>query len=513
MPESRVRMTGGAPSTIVGSIDLGAESGRVARVRFDGERLGLEIVHRFTHTPRDVEGVLRWNMASLDTGIKQGLAALAQGETNIASVGVDAWGVDYGLIDASGDLVDEPTCYRDPRQVVTFDRALDIVGSQRLYHATGVQLHPINTVFALMSDAETMPGRLDRAANLLMLPDVFHHVLSGTRVTEYSAVSTTGCYDMARGGWATDLLDELGVPTHLLPEVVQPGTDVGALLPEFATGRLATTRVIMPPGHDTASAVVGTPLAHADGLYISSGTWSLVGLEVPRPVISDETEAKNITNEGGYAGTIRLLRNVAGLWLLQASRRVWALEGRSYSYPELVSMAAQADALRSIVNPDAPEFLDGRDAPARIQAYCASTGTTVPQTPGEIVRCALDSLALSYRAVLEDLRAVTGLAVPSINIVGGGSNNALLSQLTADATGLPVHCGPVEATALGNAATQLVALGELADLADIRRVIATTSDITSYAPNPRAGGWDDAYAHFTNLLQRVRNPHDVARNS
>jgi rhamnulokinase len=505
-------MTGPA-RTVVGAIDLGAESGRVASVAFDGERLELEIAHRFTHTPRDVQGVLRWNMDTLEGGIQQGLAALAEGETKVASVGVDAWGVDYGLIGASGELVDEPTCYRDPRQVIAYERARDIVGSQRLYHATGVQLHPINTVFALMSDAQTMPQRLDRAANLLMLPDVFHHLLSGSRVTEYSAVSTTGCYDMASAAWATDLLDELGVPIHFLPEVVQPGTDVGRLLPVFATSRLATARVIMPPGHDTASAVVGTPLAHPNGLYISSGTWSLVGLEVPRPVISEETQAKNITNEGGYGGTIRLLRNVAGLWLLQACRRVWADEGRTYSYPELVSMAVQADALRSIVNPDAPEFLDGRDAPARIQAYCASTGTTVPETPGEIVRCALDSLALSYRGVLDDLRAVTGLTVPSINIVGGGSNNALLSQLTADATGLPVYCGPVEATALGNAATQLVALGEMADLGDIRRVIATTTDMTSYVPNTRAERWDDAYAHFTHLLQRDRNRHDVARNS
>jgi rhamnulokinase len=505
-------MTEGAPRTTVGAIDLGAESGRVASVAFDGERLELEIVHRFTHTPRDVAGVLRWDMATLDGGIKQGLAALAQGDTNVASVGVDAWGVDYGLVDANGDLVDEPTCYRDPRQVVAYKSALDLVGAQRLYHATGAQLIPINTVFALMSDAQTMPQRLDRAENLLMLPDVFHHLLSGSQVTEYSAVSTTGCYDMAAGAWATDLLDELGVPTHFLPEVVQPGTDVGPLLPEFATGHLATARVIMPPGHDTASAVVGTPLANPDGLYISSGTWSLVGLEVLRPVITDETEAKNITNEGGYAGTIRLLRNVAGLWLLQACRRIWAAQGRSYSYPELVAMAVQSEGLRSIVNPDAPAFLDGRDAPARIQAYCASTGTTVPQTVGEIVRCALDSLALSYRAVLDDLRAVTGLAVPSINIVGGGSNNTLLSQLTADATGLPVYCGPVEATALGNAAAQLVALGELADLSDIRRVIATTTNMTSYAPNPRADGWDDAYAHFDKLLERDRNRHDVARN-
>ena len=503
-------MTTGTANATVAAVDLGAESGRVARVGFDGERLTLDVVHRFTHTPREVDGVLRWNLASLDGGIREGLRTLANGDTEIASVGVDGWGVDYGLIDATGNLVDEPTCYRDGRQVVAFDQALDTIGAHRLYQATGVQIIPINTVFALASDARILPDRLEKASSLLMLPDVFHHLLSGSRVTEYSAVSTTGCYDMAGNAWATGLLDELGVPTHMLPEVVQPGTDVGPLLPQLATGRLKTTRVVMPPGHDTASAVVGTPLAHPDGLYISSGTWSLVGIEVPDPVISDDTQERNITNEGGYAGTIRLLRNVAGLWLLQACRRVWAAEGRTYTYPELVALADQASGLDSIVNPDAPEFLDGRDAPSRIQAYCAATGTAVPDTPGEIVRCALDSLALSYRAVVDDLAEVTGHAIPSVNIVGGGSNNTLLSQLTADATGLPVHCGPVEATALGNAATQLVALGELADLADIRRVIAGTTDITSYAPSPRSDRWDDAYAHFARLLARDRERHDLA---
>jgi rhamnulokinase len=502
-------MTTGTARTTVAAVDLGAESGRVAQVGFDGERLALDVVHRFTHTPREVDGVLRWNLATLEGGIREGLGTLANGDTEIASVGVDGWGVDYGLIDASGNLVDEPTCYRDGRQVVAFDQALDTIGAHRLYQATGVQIIPINTVFALASDARILPKRLEKASSLLMLPDVFHHLLSGSRVTEYSAVSTTGCYDMARDAWATDLLDELGVPTHMLPEVVRPGTDVGPLLPELATGRLKTTRVVMPPGHDTASAVVGTPLAHPDGLYISSGTWSLVGMEVPDPVISDDTQARNITNEGGYAGTIRLLRNVAGLWLLQACRRVWATEGRTYTYPELVALADEASGLDSIVNPDAPEFLDGRDAPSRIQAYCAATGTTVPDTPGEIVRCALDSLALSYRAVVDDLAEVTGHTIPSVNIVGGGSNNTLLSQLTADATGLPVHCGPVEATALGNAATQLVALGELADLDDIRRVIAGATAITSYAPSPRSDRWDVAYAHFTRLLARDRERQDL----
>ncbi len=282
------------------------------------------------------------------------------------------------------------------------------------------------------------------------------------------------------------------------------------MLDDLATGALRGARVVLPPGHDTASAVVGTPLADPAGLYISSGTWSLVGIEVPHPVITDETQAHNITNEGGYAGTIRLLRNVAGLWVLQSCRRAWQAQGRTYSYPELVDLARAAHPLRSIINPDAPEFLDGQDTPARIQRYCAATGSPVPESPAEIVRCVLDSLALSYRAVVGDLQEAIGQPIPSINIVGGGSNNTLLSQLTADATGLPVHCGPVEATALGNAATQLVALGELAGLAEIRQVVAASTPMTTY--DPRSGAaWDAAYHHLTTLLRRDRQRHDVTQ--
>lgn len=490
--------------TTVAAVDLGAESGRVARVRFDGERLHLDVVNRFPHQPRPVDGVLRWDMETLWGGIRDGLAIMATDPDPIQAVGVDAWGVDYGLLDDSGHLVDDPTCYRDARQPVQHDRALREIGAERLYDATGVQIMPINTLFAVMSDAATMPHRLQRARRLLMLPDLFHHLLSGSTVTEYSAASTSGFYDMAQDRWATDLLDQLGVPTRLLPEVVQPGTDVGNLKADLATGALADARVIVPPGHDTASAVVGTPLADPDGLYISSGTWSLVGVEVPEPVITRETQRRNITNEGGYARTIRLLRNVAGLWLLQSCRRAWAAEGRAYSYPELVEMASATPGRRHLINPDAPDFLDGRDAPKRIQSYCAATGSDAPETPGEIVRCALDSLALSYRAVIDDLEDVTGRTVPSINIVGGGSNNALLSQLTADATGRPVHCGPVEATALGNAATQLVALGELDGLDDIRRTIASTTEMTTYEPSPK-NDWDDAYQRFVHLLDRDRH--------
>ena len=491
-------------ATRVAAVDLGAESGRVASVSFDGDRLELDVVNRFAHRPSRTDGVLRWDMTTLWGGVQDGLSRLADESDTVASVGVDAWGVDYGLLDSAGTLVDSPTCYRDARQPVEHERALATIGAERLYAATGVQIMPINTVFGLMSDARTMPQRLERASTMLMLPDVFHHLLSGTKATEYTAASTSGCYDMAENAWATDLLEHLGVPTHLLPEVVAPGTDVGPLIGDLARGALGAARVIVPPGHDTASAVVGTPLADPHGLYISSGTWSLVGVETPTPVITIDTQRRNITNEGGYAATIRLLRNVAGLWLLQSCRRVWADQGDTYSYPDLVALAEREQGLNSIVNPDAPEFLDGEDMPARIQSYCATTGSTVPQTPGQIVRCALDSLALSYRTVVDDLTTVTGNAVPSVNITGGGSNNALLSQLTADATGLPVHCGPVEATALGNAATQLVALGELDDLSDIRRVVADSTRLTTYTPGAPAA-WDDAYERFGGLVARDRD--------
>ncbi|WP_295695603.1 rhamnulokinase family protein [Lapillicoccus sp.] len=504
-------MTGAAGVTgvTVAAVDLGAESGRVAAVGFDGTRLDLRVVHRFTHAPHTVDGILRWDLDGLWGGVRHGLEQLATGDADIASIGADAWGVDYGLLDADGRLLDDPTCYRDDRQPIAERDAIARVGADHIYSATGVQVMPINTLFALASDAHDHPERLERAATLVMMPDVFHHLLSGSRVTEFTAASTSGCYDMAHNRWATSLLDDLGLPTHMLPEVVPPGTEVGGLLPDLAGlgGRLAATRVVMPPGHDTASAVVGTPLHDPGSLYISSGTWSLVGIEVPRPIISDATRAANITNEGGYAGTIRLLRNVTGLWVLQACRRWWAKQGSEVSYPELVDLATAVPGLRSVINPDAPEFLDGRQTPARVQEYCERTGAPVPRTIGEITRCVLDSLALAYRHVVEDLHNITGARAPSVNIVGGGSRNALLSQLTADAVGVPVHCGPVEATALGNAATQLVALGELSGLDDIRRVVAATEPLTTYLPRAD-DGWDAAYGDFTRLVA-----HDRERRS
>jgi rhamnulokinase len=487
------------PVHTVASVDLGAESGRVVRVDFDGERLDTREISRFTHTPVPVDGILRWDLDHLTRAITDGLSALGGDGTPVASVGVDAWGVDYGLLGTDGVLVDLPTCYRDPRQLAAMDEALATVGRERLYRSTGVQVNEINTVFALMSDARTTT-RLDDTAALLMMPDVFHHLLSGARVTEFTAASTTGLYDVAGRRWVTELADDLGIPAGVLPEVVPSGTDVGPVVGPLGDGPLAGTRVIAPAGHDTASAVVATPFPEPGALFISSGTWSLVGVEVPRPVVTAASLAANLTNEGGYDGTTRLLRNVMGLWILQECRRAWAGRGLELSYARLTELAVGEPALRSFVNPNARDFLGRGDMPARVQAYCRRSGQPVPESPAAITRCVVDSLALSYRTSAEDIAAVTGTAPSAVCVTGGGARNELLAQATADATGLPVLCGPVEATSLGNAATQLVALGELGGIADIRALIAGTTDLRTWLPRPDAR-WEQAAARLREMTQ------------
>lgn len=492
----------------VAAVDLGAESGRVTAVSFDGTGLQLDLVNRFaTETSRST-GLLRWDLDRLWGHITDGLAELAGGDRPISAVGVDTWGVDYGLIAADGSLVDDPVSYRDGRNTAALAYALAEVGADALYDATGVQILPINSLFGLLADVQTQPARLAAADRMLMMPDVFHHLLSGSMVSEYTAVSTSAAYDMAGNRWATELLARLGIPERILPEVVPPGTDVGGLTGVPTDGALAGARVILPPGHDTASAVAAVPFVDPGAMFISSGTWSLAGVETLAAVVTDASRQANLTNEGGYAGTIRLLRNVMGLWILQQCRRQWGAEGTELSYAEIAGLAAAEDGFVSLVNPDAEEFLAPGDMPARIRAFCARTDSPVPQSIGAVARCVVDSLALSYRAVAEDITAVTGRRPPSISIVGGGANHTLLSQLTADATGLPVHCGPVEATALGNGAVQLAALGELDGLAQIREVVAADHPLTTYLPRPD-DRWDEAAAHLRRLTATDRA--DLAR--
>ncbi len=484
------------------AVDLGAESGRVMLGQFDGRQLTLTEAHRFPNGARAVDGLLRWDLTTLWEQIRIGMAKAATllptGE-EIVSVGVDTWGLDYGLLDADGQLINDPVSYRDPRTRGMLAEAVRLVGRRRLYAETGIQLMEVNTIYQLLAEVRAGGADLQKARTLLLIPDLFHHLLSGQAVAEYTEASTTGAYDVANRRWATGLLSDLGIPTEMLPEVVEAGTDLGLLLPPLreelgvAYGR---TRVITPGSHDTASAVVSVPFTDPAAAYISSGTWSLVGVETDQPVLTEAARLANLTNEGGVLGTIRLLRNCMGLWILQECRRQWEREGKRYTYQELVDLASAAPGGVSVINPDHPDFVTPGDMPERIRQYCRRTGQPVPINVAAIARCVLDSLALRYRMAFTDLGEVTGRPVSRIHIVGGGSRNTLLNQLTADAAGLEVVGGPVEATAMGNVLMQLHALGEVSGLEQMREVVRTSAHPHTVTPTD-PGRFTDLYGRFT----------------
>lgn len=483
-------------SLTVGAIDLGAESGRVAGVDFDGTRLDLSVVHRFLHTPSDRNGRSHWNMDHIWSEIHTGLLNLAT-SSQVRSLGVDSFGVDYGLFGPEGELLEDPVTYRESARQDAFRRATTEVSLAEFYQHTGSQVLPINTIFSLIAERDLRPELLRSASYLLMLADVFHRKLSGSKVTERSAVSTSGMYDMAKDSWAFGLIDQLNLPRHLLPEVAEPGTRLGRVIGDLAANGLSKTEVIMPAAHDTASAVASIPGVDKNCLYISSGTWSLVGVITPQPVITAETLRFNLTNEAGYPNNIRVLRNLMGLWPVQECRRVWAEQGDSWDYAELMDMASKEPALVSIVDPADTAFLSPGNMPRRIQDYCKAAGFPVPQTKAQIVRVVIDSLALSYRIAAEDIQLATGVSVTEVRVVGGGVNNTLLQQATADATGLPVITGSAEATVLGNAMIQLISLGEIADLEQGWQVIAATVSEKTYLPHEPE--------RYTAMAQAFRN--------
>ncbi|MFW5772985.1 MAG: rhamnulokinase [Phototrophicaceae bacterium] len=461
------------------AVDLGAESGRVMAVHFDGQRLESEVLHRFDNPVTQVHGTYYWDVLHLWRGIQHGIAASR--EHHPASIGLDTWGVDFALLDAQGTLLGNPVMYRDSRTDGMMDAVFARVPRRQVFEQTGVQFMQINTLYQLMSLVESKSPLLDAAHTLLTMPDLFHYWLTGERVGEFTIGSTTQMLNPRTRTWAVDMLARAGIPTHILPPLVMPGTRLGVYdgIP-----------VIAPGAHDTASAVAAVPAQTAQYAYISSGTWSLIGLEVPQAVISDATYAANLTNEGGVENTYRLLKNVTGLWLLQQCRAIWAAEGTEYSYAEMVQLAEDSPPLESLFDVDDARFLTPGDHPQRIRELCAETGVPVPQTHGAIVRAVLESLALRYRVVLDQLREVSGQAIDTIHIVGGGTKNTLLNQLTADATGIPVVTGPVEATVLGNAVIQLIALGELANVAEARQLIAGMGVTETYQPHP-SDRWQD----------------------
>ncbi len=480
------------------AVDLGASSGRVIAASLRDGRFSLRDVHRFPNGPVKIGAHFHTDFDGLWREVRTGLAASGGVP---AGIGVDTWGVDYGLLDAAGDLIGPPYHYRDARTAGEMDRVFRTVPRGEVFRATGIQFMQINTLYQLHAAARTGDSQLARAATLLFTPDLFHHRLCGVKVAEYTIASTSQMLDAHDRNWAHGMLAALALPGAILPPVVMPGTILGDVLGPVADGAgwAGAVPVIAVGSHDTASAVAAVPELDAASAYLSSGTWSLMGIETRQPVIHDLALAFNVTNEGGVGGTIRVLKNIMGLWLVQECQRRWEADGRTYDWSGLVAQADGAEPFRSLVDPDAPEFLAPGDMPAAIRGYCRRTGQPEPATPGGIVRCCLESLALKYRLVLGDLERLAGRRLEVIRVVGGGSRNALLNRMTADACGRPVVAGPVEATALGNVVLQAVATGALPDLAAGRRAVAASFERETFTPGP-AAPWDEAWQRFQRLI-------------
>ncbi|KAB2659788.1 MAG: rhamnulokinase [Verrucomicrobia bacterium] len=486
-------------------VDVGAESGRVMAGLWDGRRMDLAEVARFANGPVEIGGTLRWDPLRLWAEIRAGLAqASSRFGSAVVSVGVDTWALDYVLMSRSGEMLGLPFCYRDPSHRAAFHAASARVPRAEVFGRSGVQFMPINTLYQWIARHGRSPEVFAAAERFLMMPDWLNWCLCGSDTVEFTNATTTQFLDPVARRWSTELLERFGLPTHLLPGLVEPGTRLGPLRAEVAgsTG-LGRVPVVAPATHDTGSAVVGVPserTGHRDWAYISSGTWSLVGYEAAAPELSARALALNATNEGGVDGTWRVLKNVMGLWLVQRCRASFASHGGTSDYGALVAMAEGSPGLRSLVDPDDERFLNPPDMPSAIRDYCVETRQPVPATEAELVRCALDSLALKYASVLGQLEELAGTRFVVVHIVGGGARNGLLNQATADATGRPVLAGPTEATALGNLVWQARALGELDSLVGAREVVRSSSEVVRFEPrHDAAGRWAEARERFASL--------------
>ncbi|HEV3339245.1 MAG TPA: rhamnulokinase family protein [Pirellulales bacterium] len=488
------------------AVDLGASGGRVLTGRFDGQRLRLEVLHRFENRAVEAAGSLYWDILQLWSHVRDGLrlAGTRLGRS-LKSVGVDTWGVDFALLGRGDVLLENPHSYRDPRSEGMMARALAAVGREEIFAQTGLQFMPINTLYQLMSLRANQSPLLEMAESFLLMPDLFHWLLTGAKGNEYTNATTTQCFNPTRRSWATDLMARLDLPTHFFGEVLEPGTRLGRLRPQVAkdTG-LDNVEVVLPGTHDTASAVLAVPVlpqssGQPDWCYISSGTWLLMGVELPHPLINDDCLKLNFTNEGGIGQTTRLLKNITGLWLLQECRRAWQERGRDESWEEITRQAEASAPLASLVDPDHGSFLAPGDMPSAIQDFCRRTGQGVPETVGQVARCAVESVAMKSRWVLEGLEKLVGNRLQAIHIVGGGAQNQALCQATADACGRPVVAGPVEATAIGNCMMQAIASGAVGSVREARDVVRGSFSLHTYEPRD-TDRWNQEYKRFIALV-------------
>jgi len=486
------------------AVDLGAESGRVLAGKLSDGKFELEELHRFPNGPVRVGEHIYWDVLRLWTEVKNGLAVAVQKFGNqVVSVGVDTWGVDYALLDEKDELVGNPYHYRDKRTEGMFEVAFQKVPRDEIYRRTGIQFMRLNTLFQLLSMVVQKSPQLRIAKTFLMMPDLFHFWLSGEKVNEFTEATTTQFYDPIKGDWAKTMLRKLGIPPRILNCPIVPASTVLGELRQHVADEVRVAhqiKVVAPASHDTASAVAATPLSDENAAYISSGTWSLVGMEIRKPIITDKSLAYNFTNEGGVYGTFRFLRNVTGMWLVAECRRIWAREGNEFNYEQLTQMAAEAQPFKCFVDPDDPRFLAPENMLEAIRSYCRDTNQPEPETVGEFVRCCLEGLALKYRWVIERLEELTGKTVSTIHIVGGGSQNWLLNQFTADATRKPVQAGPVEATATGNALVQAIALGYIGSHAELREVVRNSFSLRTFEPKPDER-WEQAFERFCRFIE------------
>lgn len=483
------------------AVDLGAESGRTMLGFLDKDSMRLEEMHRFPNPQVKLFGRLYWDVLYLFNELKKGLALTArQGHRDLAGIGVDTWGVDFGLVGRDNQLLGFPYAYRDSGSEGMMEKAFERVPREEIYNITGIQFMQFNSLFRLLSMAESEHPLLHAAEKLLFMPDLVNFLLTGEKVSEYTIASTSQMLTARTGQWAADLLEKIGLPGHILPPIIQPGTAVGSLLPDITReAGISPVEVIAPACHDTASAVAAVPAAGKNWAYLSSGTWSLIGVENDSPIINRESLDNNFTNEGGVNGSIRFLRNAMGLWLLQGCRRKWQSEGANLDYAELVGLAENAPACKCFVDPDDSSFLNPPDMPAAIADFCRRSGQNVPASRGEFVRCVLESLAFKYRFLIDKINAMRSQPVEILHIVGGGSRNGLLNRFTANAAGIPVTAGPAEATAIGNVLVQALARRELDSIAAGRQLVAASFPLQTYEPENQSR-WQDTYNNIKHLF-------------
>lgn len=482
------------------AFDFGASSGRAIIGSFDGEKITLKEVHRFTNDPVELGGTLYWDVLRLFYEIKQGIvkAKIAGG---FDSIGIDTWGVDFGLIDKNGRLLENPVHYRDKRTSGLVEESFKSVPRQKMYDITGIQFMELNTLFQLISLKKQRPEMLERADKMLFMPDLFAYFLTGKMCSEYSIASTSQLIDINTRTWSKELLDAFGIKESLFAPLTEPGTQLGNLSKEICKEcGVESVPVISVCGHDTQSAITAVPCESGDFAFLSSGTWSLFGTELQKPIVNETSLKINITNEGGFGGTTGFLKNIIGLWLIQESRRQWQREGKDYSYADLEKLALSEEPFKCFIDPDAPEFVPQGNIPERVREFCRKTGQYVPESVGEIMRCIYESLAMKYRMTFEKLCECTGKDYPVIHVIGGGTKDGLLCRMTASSCGKTVKAGPIEATVMGNVAVQLMSDGTIGSISEARKAVAASESLKTYEPE-NTDEWIKAYESFVKIAK------------